>query len=309
MPIYLPQQIDISAVQRNIFSGAHDAIWQGFPWHTGAASYHSSQALAVSVFGAIAVHPERQSLVDETLHLMFGWDPQGDDGWRVELERNLPRSLLGERRPTQADVLLLNKTSAVLLECKFTESGGGPCSQAKPLSSGEHKGTIQCDGNYREQTNPVNGKTARCALSAKGIRYWTYIPKYFDLDGHKDHEPCPFAGPAYQYMRNALAAARWAKRYDKARAAFGLVYVAGEPFPISNEVTDPQSEWGQFVARLRPDSLLVAQAISYQRLLETWCRRLPEDQVLARLADWVTERVRDVGQTIPPGDPPIQLLR
>jgi len=297
MPIYLPQQIDISAVQRNIFSGAHDAIWQVFPWHTGAASYHSSQALAVSVFGAIAVHPERQSLVDETLHVMFGWDPQGDDGWRVELERNLPPSLLGERRPTQADVLLQNKTSAVLLECKFTESGGGPCSQAKPLPSGEHKGTIQCDGNYREQTNPVNGKMARCALSAKGIRYWTYIPKYFDLDGHKDHEPCPFAGPAYQYMRNVLAAARWARIHNKTHAAFGLVYVAGESFPMSSEVTDPQSEWAQFVARLRPDAPLTVTAVSYQDLLQTWRWILPDDHILAQLDDWVMERVHTAGES------------
>jgi hypothetical protein len=170
--------IDVGAVQGNVFPGAHDAIWQAFPWHSGATSPHSSQALAVSVFGTIAVHPERQTLVDETLRLMFGWDPQGDGEWRVELERELPRSLLGERKkPTQVDVLLQNKTSVVVLECKFTESGGGPCSQTKPRPSGEHEGIIQCDGNYKDQTNAVNGKTARCALSAKDIRYWKYIPR------------------------------------------------------------------------------------------------------------------------------------
>ena len=49
--------VDIHAVRDNIFPDAHDAIWQAFPWHGGAASYHSSQALAVSVFGTIAVHP------------------------------------------------------------------------------------------------------------------------------------------------------------------------------------------------------------------------------------------------------------
>ena len=208
------------------------------------------------------------------------------------------RSLLGERRPTQVDVLLQNKTSAVLLECKFTEAGGGPCSQTEPLSSGRHKGLIQCDGNYREQINPVNNKTARCALSGKGIRYWKYIPACFDLDRDRDYEPCPFAGPAYQYMRNVLAAARWARRHKKTHAAFGLVNVAGEPFPMSSEVTDPQGEWGQFVARLRPDAPLTVAAVSYQGLLKTWRWLLPDDHVLAQLADWVTERVRDVGQTI-----------
>ncbi len=294
--------LDIDAVQKNIFPGAHDSIWQAFPWHSGAASPHSSQALAVSVFGTIAVHPSRQALIDETLRLMFGWDPQGDNGWRVELERELPRSLLGERRPTQVDVLLQNRTSVVVLECKFTESGGGSCSQTKPRSSGEHEGIIQCDGSYKEQTNPVNNKTARCALSAKRIRYWKHIPKYLDLDRDKDYEPCPFAGPAYQYMRNLLAAAQLARRKSKperkVRAAFGLVYVEGEPFAVANEAADPHSEWGQFVARLRSDSSLAVGVISYQRLLEIWCSRLPEDPVLARLADWVTERVDDVGQTI-----------
>lgn len=288
--------IDIDAVQRNIFSGAHDAIWQAFPWHKGAASSHSSQALAVSVFGTAAVHPERQILINEMLHLMFRWDSQGDDGWRVELERDLPRSLLGERRPTQVDVLLQNKAIAVLLECKFTEVSGGPCSQTKPLSSGRHKGLIQCDGNYREQTNPVNGKTARCALSAKSIRYWKYIPKYFDLDRGKDYEPCPFAGPAYQYMRNTLAAGQWAKNHDQKRAAFGLVYVKGDAFPLANEVADPQSEWSQFTAHLRADSPLEIATVSYQSILDAWRRRLPKDRVLAQLDDWVMERVHNAGQ-------------
>ena len=188
----------VDAVRQNIFHGAHDAIWQAFPWHRGAASPHSSQALAVSVFGTLAVHPERQALVDEGLCQMFGWSSQSNDEWQVELEKRLPGSLLREPRPTQVDVLIQNRTSVVLLECTFTEIGGGACSQTRPLSSGEHEGIIQCDGNYRQQTNPVNEKTARCALSAKGIRYWKYIPRYFELDADVDREPCPFAGPAYQ---------------------------------------------------------------------------------------------------------------
>lgn len=290
--------VDIRAVRDNIFPGAHDAIWQAFPWHSGAASSHSSQALAVSVFGTIAVHPSRQVLIDEALRLAFGWDSQGNGGWQVELEKRLPSSLLGEPRPTQVDVLLQDKPGVVLLECKFTESGGGPCSQTKPLSSGEHKGTIQCDGNYREQTNPVNWKTDRCALSAKDIRYWKYIPRYFDLDRGKDYEPCPFAGPAYQYMRNILAVGQWAQRNKKERAALGLIYVAGEVFPISSEVADPQSEWGRCAVRLRSDAPVTVQAVAYQDLVRAWRRILPEDQMLDQLANWVTKRIRNAEQTI-----------
>ena len=250
---------DLSSVKKNIFPGAHDAVWGAFPWHDGAASPHSSQALVVSVFGTLAVHPARQILIDAMLHSVFGWESAGDDAWRVNLERTVGRSLLGERRPTQVDVLLHNETSVVMLECKFTEAGGGPCSQPNRRPSGAHQGLRQCDGNYREQTNPVNGKTARCALSAKGIRYWEHIPTYFDLAADQDYEPCPFAGPAYQYMRNLLAAGEWARRRKKKRVAFGLVYVAGEGFPVSAEVADPESEWGQFITGLRPDSPVAIQ--------------------------------------------------
>jgi hypothetical protein len=200
--------LDVDGVKKNIFPGAHDAVWGAFPWHDGAASPHSSQALAVSVFGTLAVHPARQGL-------------------------------------------------------------------------------RQCDGNYHEQTNPVNGRTARCALSAKGIRYWEHIPTYFNLAGDQDHKPCPFAGPAYQYMRNLLAAGEWARRRKKEQAAFGLVYVAGEGFPMSLEVADPGSEWGRFISLLRPNSPVVVKAISYQALLQAWRRCLPEDLVLADLEDWV----------------------
>lgn len=289
--------IDIGAVQKNIFPGAHDAIWQAFSWHKGAASLHSSQALAVSVFGTVATHPLRDDLIDAMLRLVFEWDSVGDSDWRVDLERTLAASLLGERKPTAVDVLLHNETSVVFLECKFTEPGGGPCSQPKPRSSGRHKGLMQCDGNYREQVNPINKRTARCALSAKGVQYWKHVPVYFDLDNDRDYEPCPFAGPAYQYMRNVLAVGQWTKRKKQVRAAFGLVYVAGEPFPMSVEIADPQSEWGRFVACLRPDSPIAVQSVSYQRLLETWMQRVPEDPILTGLAAWVAQKVRDVGQT------------
>jgi len=214
----------------------------------------------------------------------------------VSLEEAVPSKLLHERSPTQVDVLLQNKTSVVALECKFTEAGGGPCSQPQPLSSGKHKGYIQCDGNYRKQVNPVNGKEAPVALSGKGIRYWKYIPKYFDWANDTDHEPCPFAGPAYQYMRNALAAARWAKRARPERAAFGLAYVAGEQFPMSSEVANPDSTWGNFVRHLRPECGLSVRAISYQDLLEGWCQCLPTDRTIADLARWVDARIQDVSR-------------
>lgn len=283
--------IDVKAVQNNIFGGAHDAIWQAFPWHKGAARPHSSQALAVSVFGALAVHPEKQALIDEMVRLMFGWEPSKDDGpWQVGIEETVSSSLFHERPPTQVDVLLQNKAKVVALECKFNEVGGG-CSQTRPRPSGKHKGLIQCNASYREQENPVNGKKARCALSAKKIRYWTYIPMYFDWANDRDYDPCPFAGPAYQYMRNALAAARLARGKEPKRAGFCLVYVKGEQFPMSVEVKDTASDWNEFIKHLRPDAPLEITAVSYQDLLDAWRRCTPGDQVLADLAEWFAQRV------------------
>ncbi len=285
--------IDIRVVQKNIFPGAHDTIWQAFPWHRGAASPHSSQALAVSIFGTLATHPARQALIDETVRLMFGWEPLSPSDWRVRLEMTLPHGLLGERRPTQIDVLLDNESGIVMLECKFNEAGG-PCSQARPRPSGKHAGLIQCNGNYKMQKNPINGKEARCALLGKGIRYWDLLPSYFTWARDRDYEPCPFAGPAFQYMRNTLGAARWAEQRSLERAAFGLIYVAGEQFPMSSEVTDPNSEWNEFVRHLRPEAALTIKAMSYQQLLEAWHQRLPQDQVLADLATWVKTKVQAV---------------
>jgi hypothetical protein len=280
-------------VKKNIFPGAHDAIREPFPWHRGAAQPHSSQALAVSVFGTLAVHPEREVLVETMLRFAFGWDPTGENGWRVDLEKTMDRSLLGEWQPTQIDVLLSSETSAVALECKFTEAGGGTCSQVKPKppSSGVHKGLRQCDGTYREQRNPANNKTARCALSAKGVRYWTHIPTYLDVAADQDHVPCPFAGPAYQYMRTVLAVGEWVRQQSRERAAGLLVYVAGKDFPVSVEVSDPTSEWNRFIARMRSDSLVAVKAISYQEILEIWCQCLPRDEVLAELRGWVHGRI------------------
>lgn len=90
-----------------------------------------------------------------------------------------------------------------MIECRFTEPGGGKCSQ--PAAS--HLGKPQCNGSYVEQHNPTSGVRFRCALAGKGIRYWEHIYKVFALDAATDYAPCPFAGEACQWMRNAVLAA------------------------------------------------------------------------------------------------------
>ena len=209
-------------------------------------------------------------------------------GWNVKLEFRVPADMFGEPRPTQLDVLLENDTVVVVLECKFNEVGG-PCSQPPE----------QCNGRYEMQTNPRNGKQARCALTGKGVEYWRWIPRYFVLNNVQSYDPCPFAGPAYQYMRNLLVAGRMA-RWNKRRGAFGVVYVEGERFPMTVEVTDANSEWGRFHNLLRSDCVVSVAAISYQELLELWCKAHPTDTTLYELAKWVHQKIERAESTFVP---------
>ncbi len=205
-------------IRQNLFPAAHGSIWRAFPWHSGAHQPHSSQSLAIDVFGTVQNHPLCDSLVSELVTAVFGaqMSDVSQQEWAVKLEERVPANLLGEPRPTQLDVLLENDTAVVVLECKFTEVGG-PCSQPPE----------QCNGRYEMQTKPQSGKRAPCALTGKGVEYWRWIPRYFTLDNAQSYDPCPFAGSAYQYMRNLLVAGRMA-RWNKRRGAFGLVYVEDE---------------------------------------------------------------------------------
>lgn len=98
-------------------------------------------------------------------------------------------ALLNEPIPTQVDAFAFGQRAVLVIECKFTEGGGG-CTQPNPRRKGAHKGLRQCNGDYAIQINPVNGVEARCALTGKQIRYWEIIPKIFGLDAEEDSRPC-----------------------------------------------------------------------------------------------------------------------
>jgi len=237
--------------------------------------------LAIDVFGTVQNHPLCDLLVSELVTTVFREQMSdiAQQGWTVKLEFRVPADMFGEPRPTQLDVLLENDTAVVVLECKFSEAGG-PCSQPPK----------QCNGRYEMQTNLKNDRRARCALTGKGVEYWRWIPRYFTLDNAQSYDPCPFAGPAYQYMRNLLVAGRMA-RWNKRRGAFGIVYVEGERFPMAVEVTDANSKWGRFQNLLRSDCVVSVAAISYQALLELWCKAHPADTTLYELAEWVHQKI------------------
>lgn len=226
---------DFEAVRENLYPASHGAIedWEAFPWHRDrtnriqAHKAHSSQAIAIDVFGTLKTSRDRDRILDAIAEHV-GVASGGP--WAITLEWMDTDRLLGESRPTQVDALAVGTKSALVIECKFTETGG-KCSQAAVSRSGER----QCNGRYADQINPRNGVRAQRALTGKGIRYWEYIPNVFALDPAADHTPCPFKGDTYQWMRNAVLAA--AIRHHSNLQAAALAAFADHPsFPTARKV-------------------------------------------------------------------------
>ncbi len=285
----------ISAIQANLFPPAHKAIpdWKIFPWHIGnnqqpdTHKLNSSQALAIDVFGTIKTHPNCTNILN---HLAGILNIPQSTRWELDLEWIAPTNPLCEiNQHTQVDVLAQSDEALIFFECKFTEPDGGNCSQPKPLTSGAHKGWIQCNGNYVLQTNPANGKTNRCALSAKKIRYWEVIPEIFLYDAGVDHSPCPFAGSWYQWMRNMTNAYAIAQESGR-RAVFCLVYADASGLQVANMVHS--DHWRTFLSKVRPDCVPV-HAISYQDVVKM-AKAVGQSEEWDQLEEWVSRKIAAV---------------
>ncbi len=274
---------DIEAVRENLFLASHGAIedWAAFPWHRDrsnriqAHKVHSSQAIAIDVFGTLKMSTDRDRILDAIAERV-GVAPGGP--WAVALEWMDADRLLGEPRPTQVDALAVGTKAALVIECKFTEPGG-QCSQAAVSRSGER----QCNGSYADQINPRNGVRAQCALTGKGIRYWEYIPEVFKFDPGVDHTPCPFKGDTYQWMRNAVLAAAIGKHRNL--EAVALAAFADHPcFPTARKAK-----------RGLVDSNLVSAGtitpISYQQITGIACQVGRDQQLWSSLSAWVDHKI------------------
>lgn len=283
----------ISRVRENIFPGAHNSIsdWHNFPWHTGPRGdcdsdlSHSSQALAVDVFGTLQMSAQRDAILN-ALASRLGL-PAGHD-WRIELEYLDNTNLLKELRLTQVDAAAFSSTSLIFFECKFTETDGGSCRQPLALSSGAHKGCVQCSGKYVLQTNPVNQKEARCALTGKGIRYWEYIPKVFQIQNDVDQAPCPFRDSWYQWMRNLTNCYALAEASGR-KPAFVVVYADSPALPMPQLIQS--ARWQDLTGLVRQENILF-KTLSYQKLIEIAGQSDPTSApVWEALQEWVTGKI------------------
>lgn len=282
----------LAAIRQNLFPSAHAAIadWHAFDWHCDkrgvpqADKVQSSQALAIDVFGTIAAAPAnaRDAILD-VLALRAGLKPGGP--WRIALEWCDPANLLREPRQTQVDAIAFGAFSIMVIECKFTEPGGS-CSQTKRLKKGPGSGLRQCDGRYAMQAHPVSGISSSCALSGKGIRYWDAIPRVFALDPHTIHDPCPFRGETFQWMRNMVLADELGRHADKMARCL-IAYADEGGFPAEAKARD--LSWLPPLAATGSPPF----AVSYQQLA-----RLAADvdpaPTWATLSQWIDRKVNAV---------------
>ncbi|MBW7934319.1 MAG: hypothetical protein H3C62_12100 [Gemmatimonadaceae bacterium] len=282
-------------IAANLFPAAHAVLHrEGFPWHRdadGAATAglpQSSQALALDLFETVRGLASASAILDAWSDLL---GCSMGDTITITPEVEIKRELLGEPRPTQVDVLLDGQRSVTLLECKFTEPDGGSCSQTQKRLNLRLPGTppaAQCNGRYEEQMNPFTGQSARCVLTAKGVRYWDFIPKVLDIRADVDHSPkCPFAGGAYQWMRNLVGAYALATTSHRA-GAFAIVYADGV-FPMAKKLKT--KEWATFVAQVT--GTVPLRSASYQALV-TRARAATDgadSAVLDALAQWIERKV------------------
>ena len=269
----------LERVRANMFAPAHAAIsdWERFPWHFGAPSLHSSQILAADVFGTIQTRGDQmRDAVLSAVAEKVGVSPEGP--WRLELEWQDSKNLLAEKTPTQVDAVAFGANAIILFECKFTEGGGG-CSQIKP----DKHGAAACDGSYALQQNPRSKAFARCALTAKGIKYWDFIPAVYDLSAETDYAPCPFAFDAYQWMRN-LALAYCLEQTTAKNAVVVAAYADAEHLQTAHKVR----HGGLGLPPKDPNRAI--KPLSYQALISIAKVAAP-DPIWEALSDWVLRKI------------------
>lgn len=283
-------------VEANLFPFARPAVepWDAFPWHPNSKDCmtwqaNSSQALAIDVFGTLKCLPQNdRDVVCDALAVRLGLPTGGP--WTLELEWNDPANLLQETgQPTQVDAIAVSPHTMIFFEGKFSERDGGPCSQPNY----KH----QCNSNYEPQQNPVNTMKARCALAAKGIRYWEIIPAVLRFDADQDYKPCPFAGPWYQWMRNLVLSYEVAKSRTL-QPGFVVAYAEGPGLHMAEQIRSER--WSDFVKVLRPE-VVKFTALSYQTLIQEAASATQaaglSTQLWQELDEWVQGKVQRVSRS------------
>jgi len=169
--------------------------------HAWFRSMNSSQALAQSVLGNLAVFDQMVTLADmkdDEGSSLFGGARLQADTFSMEH----PIDYLGELSPriTKLDALIAGQYR-IAIECKFIESEVGSCSRPRLTARDPNFEQDHCDGTFSVQRK----RSERCSLTEAHIRYWEFIPRLFNWTDDVDLAPCPLR-MNYQLVRNILAA-------------------------------------------------------------------------------------------------------
>lgn len=246
---------NLETIYRNIFPGAHWAAskLRRSDWHKYASSPRSSQALAVDVFGTIAVHPIRHEVMNR-LAARVGLPAALD--WKLEFEWSDPDNKLSEtRHQTQVDVVATSDAAnaLLLLECKFHETGGD-CTQYREK---------RCDGRHPGPAQAGSEAVHRCVLTGKGIRYWLFVPEVFEPNDIFAGDVCPFSGENYQWMRNLALRAALENEAAK-KAGLIVVYADRTGLPMNDKISS--GAWLKSLP-LRPEAARRIATSTYRELI------------------------------------------
>ena len=241
--------------------------------HKWFRSMNSSQALAQSVLGNLAVYDQLHrlaSLCSDEGEPLLGEAPTSPSNFSMEHKVKH----LGEPTPTSVDALIAGKYQ-VAIECKFTEGEFGSCSRPTLKPQDSNYATDHCDGNYAQQ----RGRASSCPLSEIGVKYWQYVPVFFQWRNDINHKPCPLHHD-YQLVRNVLVAC---VRADGTIAPHGghVLVIYDERNPAFQAGGPALAEYDKTRSALRDPTLL--RKCSWQRII----RHLRDSAILP----WLTEAI------------------
>ena len=131
--------------------------------HKWFRSMNSSQALALSVLGNLAIDGLLGCLAevpDDEGQPFLGRASISSDEFAMEFKIDY----LGEPRPTSLDGYF-SGSYRVAVECKFTEADVGTCSRPRLRPADSSYQPQHCNGSYSRQ----GARTERCALTEIGV--------------------------------------------------------------------------------------------------------------------------------------------
>ena len=174
-----------------------DLIPEG-EFHKWYGSMNSSQALAQSVLGNLAIYDSLHylsELKDDEGMPLFDNAKISSDNFAMEYKINY----LGEPRRTSLDGYIFGDYR-IAIECKFTEAEVGSCSRPRLTPNDSNYESEHCNGVYTIQ----RARKERCSLTEVGVLYWRYVPSLFKWENDSELNPCPL-NKNYQLVRNILA--------------------------------------------------------------------------------------------------------